>query len=93
MFSLDKYNGSCNSLQDSSSTIHVSNKAEDLNWNVFIMITGINESKALIKHISYNCICKFGGRTCNSDQYKCNNKCQCKCKKQMKYRVSKNYYA
>ena len=31
MFSLDKYNGSCNSLQDSSSTIHVSNKAEDLN--------------------------------------------------------------
>ena len=32
------------------------------------MITEINESKALIKHISYECICRLNGRKCNSDQ-------------------------
>ena len=32
------------------------------------MITGIDESKTLTKHISCKCKCKFDGRTCNSNQ-------------------------
>ena len=32
------------------------------------MITGINGSKILTKHISYKCKCKFEGRKCNSNQ-------------------------
>ena len=32
------------------------------------MITGINGSKILTKHISYKCKCKFDGRKCNSNQ-------------------------
>ena len=39
------------------------------------MITGINESKTLTKHISCECKCRFDGRKVNSD------KCQCECKK------------
>ena len=38
------------------------------------MITEINESKTLTKHISYECKCKFG-RKCNSDQWWNNDKC------------------
>ena len=45
------------------------------------MITGINESKALTKHISCECKCRFDGRKCNSDQWWNNEKCQCECKK------------
>ena len=45
---------------------------QDLNLSVFNMITGINESKKLAKHVSYECKCKFDGRRCNSVQY-CNN--------------------
>ena len=33
------------------------------------MITGINESKALTKHRSCKCKCRFDGRKCNSDQW------------------------
>ena len=29
------------------------------------MITGINESKTLAKHISCECKCRFDGRKCN----------------------------
>ena len=45
------------------------------------MITGINESKTLTKHISCKCKCKFNGRKFNSDQWWNNDKCQCECKK------------
>ena len=33
------------------------------------MITEINESKRLTKHISCECKCRFDGRNCNSDQW------------------------
>ena len=44
------------------------------------MITGINESKTLTKHISCECKCSFDRRKCNSDQWRNNDKCQCECK-------------
>ena len=50
-------------------------KIDDLNLSVFNMITVINESKTLTKHISCKCKCKFDGRKCNSDQCWNNNKC------------------
>ena len=45
------------------------------------MITGINESKTLTKHIPCEYKCKFNGRKCNPDQWWNNDKCQCKFKK------------
>ena len=41
---------------------------QDLNLNVFNMITGINELETLTKHVSCECKFKFDGRSCNSDQ-------------------------
>ena len=53
------------------------------------MITGINESKTLAKHISCECKCRFDGRISNSDQWWNNNKCRCECKER---HVSKKDY-
>ena len=39
------------------------------------MITGINELKTLIKHVSCKCDCKFDSRICNSVQSWNNDKC------------------
>ena len=60
---LDKCVESCNT------TLYVPNKTEDLNLSVFNMITGINKSKTLTKHISCECTCVFDGRKCNSYQW------------------------
>ena len=49
---LDRCIGNCNTLNDLSNKLCVQNKTEDLNLNMFNMITGINESKTLTKHIS-----------------------------------------
>ena len=39
-------------MNNLSSKICIPNETEDLNLSVFNMITGINESKTLVKHIS-----------------------------------------
>ena len=56
-------------------------QTEDLNLSMFSMITGINESKTLIKCMSYQCKYRFDGRKCNSDQWWNGDKWWCKCKK------------
>ena len=67
---LDRCVGSYNNtLNDLSSKVCVSNKTEDLNLNVFDMITGINESKTLTKDTTCEYKCKFDGRKCNSNQW------------------------
>ena len=78
---LDRCVGSCNTLNDLPNKVRVPNKIEDLNLSVFNMITAINESKTVKKHISYKCKCKFDRRKCNPDHWWNNNKCQCECKK------------
>ena len=45
------------------------------------MITRINESKTLTKHISCEYQSKFDGRKCNSNQWWNKDKCQCEYKK------------
>ena len=44
------------------------------------MITGINESKILTKHLSCKCECKFDGRKCGLNQKWNKNKCWYECK-------------
>ena len=73
--------GSCNTLNDLPNKVCIPSKTGDLNLSVFNTITGINESSVLTKHISCECICKFDGRKCNSDQKLKSNKCQCEWEK------------
>ena len=70
--SLDKCNASCNAVDDLSTKVCVPSKTKDANVKVFDMKIKKYEAKTLIKHISFDCKCKFNCTTC---------KCQCDCKK------------
>ena len=70
MVKLDECVGSSNNLQDLSNEVCVPNKTEDLNIIIFNMITGVNESKTLIKHILCECKCKFDVTKCKSSQWR-----------------------
>ena len=59
---LDKYVGSCDTLNDLFNKVCVPNKTVDLNLSLFNMITRINESKSIRKHMSCKCKCKFDGK-------------------------------
>ena len=78
---LDRCVGSCNTFNDLTNKVCITSKTEGLNLSVFNMITRINESETLTKHISCECKCKFDGRKCNSNQWQNNNKCRYECKK------------
>ena len=67
-FKLDRCAGNCSTLNNLSNKVYVPNKSEDLNLSMSNMITGTNESKALAKHISYECKCRFDERRYNSNQ-------------------------
>ena len=54
---LNRCFGSCNTLNDLSNKICVSNKTEVLNVHVFNLMAWINESKILTKHVSYKGKC------------------------------------
>ena len=73
-----------NTLNDLSKKVCAPNKTEDLNLSTKNLSTGINESKALTKHISCECKCRFDGRKCNSDQWWNDDKCQCECRNKLR---------
>ena len=62
MVNLDRCARSCNTIDDLSNTARVPNETDDLNLNVFNIITGINESRTLTKHLSCKCECKLDGK-------------------------------
>ena len=72
LLSIYDWNGSCGILLLDSSA---KNEREDVSVKVFNMIKGTNESKALIKHISCTCNCKFDLIKCNSNQKWNNDNC------------------
>ena len=78
---LDRCAGSCDTINDLFNKACLPNKTEDLNLSIFSMITGLNESKTLTKHISCECKCKLDEAKCKSNQWWNNSKCRCKFKK------------
>ena len=68
MGNLDRCAGCCIFLDPLSNRVYVPNETEDLNLNVFNMITGINDSQTLTKHISCQYKCKFDDKKCNLNQ-------------------------
>ena len=56
------------------------------------MITGINESKILTKHVSYKCEYKLHSRKCSWNQIWNNNKYQYVCKNLKNIVHGKKYY-
>ena len=81
--------GKCNTLDDSSSRVCVPNRTEDLNLHFFNIITGINKSRTLTKHVSCKCAFKLGSKKSNFNQKWNNDKCWCECKNQKEHSACK----
>ena len=73
IISLDKCTGNCNVL---SPKICVPKETKDINVKAFNMATNKNEAKAMTKHISCDCKCKFNSTTGNSNQKWNSKTCQ-----------------
>ena len=61
---MNRFDGSCSTVEDLFARIFVPNKKKDVSLKVFNMVEEKNESKALVKHVSRYCICEFDGGKC-----------------------------
>ena len=86
---LDRCVRSCNDLHYLSDKVCVLNKTKDLILRAYNLITGINESKTLTKHMSCQCECRSDGIKFNSDQWWDNNKYWSEC---VKHHVCEKVY-
>ena len=68
MVSLNRCNGSCNTVDDPSGRNYVPKTTKDKNLNVFSIITKIYKSKKLANYIPCDCKCKCDGKECNGNQ-------------------------
>ena len=89
IISMNRFNGSWNTVEYPFGRMCVSNKMEDMSVKVLNTIKGINESK----HISRECKCEVDGKKCNSKQKCSNDKFQCECKRPIKHSLREEDYA
>ena len=66
-------------------------KKQDINAKAFDMIRNKDEAKAITKHNSSDCKCKFISTKCNSQQKWNNKTCQCECKNYRKYKENHSW--
>ena len=61
-----------NTFNDLSNKVSPPSKTEDSNLSMLNIITGIDESRTLTKHVSCQCKCKFDGRRYNLNYWQNN---------------------
>ena len=88
IYCLDRCKGSSNTVEDPFDRCVFPVK----HLKVFNMIKGINKSKILRKHITYECRCEFLSRKYNA-KYWSNDKCQCERNEPTKHCVCQENYA
>ena len=84
IISMNRFDGSRIAVEDTFGRICIPNKIEDMNLKVFSMVKWINELKALVKHIFYECRFEFDGRKCYFRQKQNMEKSQHNCKTKKK---------
>ena len=51
-----------------------------MNVKVFNLMSGVNETRFLVEHESFECKCELNESVCNSKQEWNHDECQCECK-------------
>ena len=80
---VNKCNGSCNNINDSSSRLCVPDIIKNINVRVFNLTQRINETRQIIWYETCKCVCKLTASVCNSRQIRNEDKCSCECKEDL----------
>ena len=65
---VNKYSGSCNTLDDPIARLCVPNIIKNVNMKVYIFLMRLNETRNVLWHESCKCVCKLNSSVCNSKQ-------------------------
>ena len=76
---VNKCNGSCDTLDNPMSKICVPKIIKNVNMKVYNFLMRLNETRNVLWHKSYKCLCRLNSSVCNSKQIWNSNTCRCDC--------------
>ena len=76
---VNKYSGSCDTIDDPMSRICVPNIIKNINMKVYNFLMRLNETRNVFWHESCKCVCRLNSSVCNSKQIWNSNTCRCDC--------------
>ena len=76
---VNKFSGSCNTLDNPIEILCVPNVIKGLNMKVYNFLTMLNETRNVLWHESFKCVCKLNSSICNNKQIWNSNTCRCDC--------------
>ena len=82
---VNKCSGSCSNINDPYAKLCVPDIIKNINVKVFNLMSRINETRQIMWHETYKCICRLTSPVCNSRQIWNKDKCRCECKEDKGY--------
>ena len=76
---VNKCNGSCNTLDDPMAKMCVPNIIKRVNMKVYNFLMRLNETRNVLWHESFKCVCRLNSLVCNSKQIWNSDICKCDC--------------
>ena len=76
---VNKYSGSCNTLDNPMAKLCVPGIVKRVNMQVYNFLMRLNETRNVLWHESCKCVCKLNSSVCNNKQIWNSNTCRCDC--------------
>ena len=76
---INKYSGSCNTLDDPMAKMCVPNIVKRINTKVYNFLMRLNETPNVLWYKSCKCICQLNSSVCNKKQIWNSDTCRCDC--------------
>ena len=80
---VNKCSRDCNNINDPMAKLCVLNIVRDMNIKVFNLLSRINETRKIVLHETWKCVCRFTSAIYNDRQEWNENKCRCECKEDL----------
>ena len=64
--SVNKCGGTCNTIDDPYAEVCIPNKVKNMNIKVINLMSGVNETRFLVQHKSWECKCGLNESVCSS---------------------------
>ena len=77
---INKYKGTCNTMNDPYAKICVPDQIKDTSVKVFNLMSRTNETRHIKWHKTCKCKCTLDANVCNHKQRWNDDKCRCECK-------------
>ena len=76
---VNKCSGSCDTLDNPMSKICVPKIIKNVNMKVYMFLMRLNETRNVLWHESWKCVCRLNSSVCNSKQIWNSDTCRCDC--------------